>query len=240
MSESVGFILMKRRRRSARRRTCGRHCRSTAAVSPRVTRWLRWLRKSGRIFSMKNIVLLTALAACALSANASEYFVATNGCDEADGSATSPWRTIQRAADVAVAGDVVTIRGGTYREWVKPANAGREGAPITYQAAKGEKVVVTGADPVRLVQCAGRLPLAFVDDPKRQGAHHAFSAALLGPKRARRKARRERGGHIRRFAEDFGVWKKERGAAARVPRPRPLHEGIPDAHVSDVLRKIGC
>ena len=85
---------------------------------------------------MKNIVLLTALAACALSANASEYFVATNGCDGADGSAARPWRTIQRAADVAKAGDTVTIRGGTYREWVKPAHAGRADAPIVYRAAK--------------------------------------------------------------------------------------------------------
>ena len=42
----------------------------------------------------------------------------------------------------------MTIRGGTYREWVKPANAGRAGAPIVYQAAKGERVVITGADPV--------------------------------------------------------------------------------------------
>jgi len=82
------------------------------------------------------------------AAQAAEYFVAPGGCDAADGSSVKPWRTIQRAADVAVAGDVVTIRGGVYREWVKPANAGREDAPITYRAAKGEKVVVTGADPV--------------------------------------------------------------------------------------------
>ncbi|MBQ4199323.1 MAG: carbohydrate-binding protein [Kiritimatiellae bacterium] len=85
----------------------------------------------------------------ALEAHAAEYFVSPSGCDGADGSSTKPWRTIQHAADVAVAGDVVTIRGGTYREWVKPANAGRKGAPITYRAADGEKVVVTGADPVK-------------------------------------------------------------------------------------------
>ena len=75
--------------------------------------------------------------------------MATNGDDAADGSAAKPWRTIGRAALVAAAGDVVTIRGGVYREWVKPVNAGREDAPIVYRAAKGEKVVVTGADPVR-------------------------------------------------------------------------------------------
>ena len=95
------------------------------------------------------IVFALAAAAVCMNGVAAEYFVATNGCDGADGSAARPWRTIQRAADVAKAGDIVTIRGGVYREWVKPANAGRADAPITYRAAKGEKVVVTGADPAR-------------------------------------------------------------------------------------------
>lgn len=97
---------------------------------------------------MKTFSILAAALCCA-GANAAEYFVATDGCDAADGSAAKPWRTIQRAADAAQAGDTVTIRGGTYREWVKPANAGRKDAPITFQAANGEKVIVTGADPVK-------------------------------------------------------------------------------------------
>lgn len=59
------------------------------------------------------------------------------------------YRTIQAAADVARAGDEVVIHAGTYREWVKPINAGTEKSPITYRAASGEKVVVTGADQVR-------------------------------------------------------------------------------------------
>lgn len=98
-----------------------------------------------------------AMPVCALAAAfllavsplcAAEYCVSSHGNDSADGSAASPWRTIQRAADVAQPGDTVTIRGGTYREWVKPANAGRKDAPIVYRAADGEKVIVTGADPV--------------------------------------------------------------------------------------------
>ena len=97
----------------------------------------RWLR-----------CIAVCVASCVMQAGAAEYFVAPDGCDQADGSSAKPWRTIQRAADVAKAGDVVTIRGGTYREWVKPANAGRADAPIVYRAAKGERVVVTGADPV--------------------------------------------------------------------------------------------
>ena len=102
--------------------------------------------KTNKIISAASVA---AFVLAPFFATAQEFFVATNGNDAADGSAAKPWRTIQRAADVAAAGDVVTIRGGTYREWVKPVNAGREDAPITYQAAKGEKVVVTGADPVR-------------------------------------------------------------------------------------------
>ena len=92
--------------------------------------------------------ICAAVGLAAAAAGAAEYFVAKNGSDAGDGSAAAPWRTIQRAADVAKAGDTVTIREGVYREWVKPANAGRENAPIVYRAAKGEKVVVTGADPV--------------------------------------------------------------------------------------------
>ncbi len=101
---------------------------------------------------ISKIISVASVAACVLApfcATAQEYFVATNGDDAAEGSAAKPWRTIGRAALVAAAGDVVTIRGGVYREWVKPVNAGRADAPIVYQAAKGEKVVVTGADPVR-------------------------------------------------------------------------------------------
>ena len=88
----------------------------------------------------RKIPIVAAALALAGTTGAAEHFVAADGCDQADGSAARPWRTIGRAALVAAPGDVVTIRGGTYREWVKPANAGRAGAPITYQAAKGEKV----------------------------------------------------------------------------------------------------
>ena len=99
---------------------------------------------------MTKICLLGACAVgAAACACATEYFVATDGCDGADGSAAKPWRTIGRAALVAAAGDTVTIRAGVYREWVKPANAGRPDAPIVYRAAKGERVVVTGTDPVK-------------------------------------------------------------------------------------------
>ena len=97
---------------------------------------------------MKWMMAMGVAVVCAMRAAAADYVVAQNGNDGNDGSAAKPFRTIQRAADLAVAGDTVTIREGIYREWVKPANAGRVDAPIVYQAAKGERVVITGADPV--------------------------------------------------------------------------------------------
>jgi len=93
--------------------------------------------------------VVAAAMVSVLPALAEEYHVSPDGNDSADGSSARPWRTIQRAADAAVAGDVVVVHGGVYREWVKPANAGREDAPITYRAADGERPVVTGADEIR-------------------------------------------------------------------------------------------
>ena len=63
--------------------------------------------------------------------------------------ASRPYRTIQSAADVARPGDVVLIDPGVYREWVKPANAGTEDAPITYRAREKGKTVITGANVVK-------------------------------------------------------------------------------------------
>ncbi|HLL88363.1 MAG TPA: discoidin domain-containing protein [Tepidisphaeraceae bacterium] len=78
------------------------------------------------------------------------YFVSTTGNDANSGVNLSvPFKTIQRAANVARPGDTVLIRGGTYRETVTPANSGTGGAPITFQNYNGEKVTISGTDVVR-------------------------------------------------------------------------------------------
>ena len=46
--------------------------------------------------------------------------VATDGADTADGSAGRPFRTINRAAELARPGDTVLVHAGEYREWVRP------------------------------------------------------------------------------------------------------------------------
>ena len=97
------------------------------------------------------------LAALAIALNfpvlqAADYYVATSGNDSASGSISDPFRTIQRAANTAVAGDNVIIRAGVYHETVRPANSGTSVARITYKAYEAggvyEDVVISGADAI--------------------------------------------------------------------------------------------
>ena len=55
-----------------------------------------------------------------------------------------PLKTIQEAAERARAGDTVLVRGGTYRETIKPANSGTASARITFAPYNGETVTVSG------------------------------------------------------------------------------------------------
>ena len=50
------------------------------------------------------------------------YHVSVMGNDQNAGTATAPFRTINHATQVAVAGDTVQVHEGTYREWVNPKN----------------------------------------------------------------------------------------------------------------------
>ena len=90
---------------------------------------------------------LIALAAL-LPAATAEFHVADIGDDTAPGSATAPFRTIQRGVDAALPGDTVTVRSGIYREAVVFPRSGTALARITVRAADGAAVTVSGADPV--------------------------------------------------------------------------------------------
>src|SRR2546425_12223406 len=88
-----------------------------------------------RLFPCVAIVLLWS--PCAL---ARDYYVSTTGSDADAGTIDQPFLTIQKAASVMVAGDRTYIREGVYRETVRPANSGDQGAPITFQSYSGESV----------------------------------------------------------------------------------------------------
>jgi len=76
------------------------------------------------------------------------WIVAPWGQDANPGTLSAPLHTIQQAATLAQPGDMVLIRGGTYRETVTPANSGTAAAPITFEAYNNEPVILSGADPV--------------------------------------------------------------------------------------------
>lgn len=68
------------------------------------------------------------------------FHVATLGQNTAEGSAESPWKTIQYALDQATFGDTVFVRGGVYPERIVFHSSG-----ISLRAASGEPVVLDGA-----------------------------------------------------------------------------------------------
>ena len=94
------------------------------------------------------LVLLAILSLAPLATvQATEYFVAPNGSDSNSGTTIdAPFRTIQRSADVAIAGDVCLIRAGIYRETVTLTKSGEKGKPITFSSYRGERVILDGAD----------------------------------------------------------------------------------------------
>ncbi len=97
---------------------------------------------------MKKTILILLLLPCSL-AWGKEYHVAPDGSDAAEGTLSSPLRTIGCAARKAMPGDTVTVHEGTYREWVDPACGGTgESDRILYRAAEGEKVELKGSEPV--------------------------------------------------------------------------------------------
>ncbi len=97
----------------------------------------------------KRLSILFALCVTLTSLSATEYHIAKSGSDDNTGSASSPFLTIQKAATIAMPGDVITVHEGVYREEVAPFRGGTSHKKrITYQAAKGENVTITGAEVV--------------------------------------------------------------------------------------------
>jgi hypothetical protein len=77
---------------------------------------------------------------------ATNYYVSTSGNDSNPGTIDKPWRTIQKGANTAVAGDVVNIKPGTYNERIKPANSGSVDKPIVFQKYGSDEVVLSSSD----------------------------------------------------------------------------------------------
>ena len=75
------------------------------------------------------------------------YYVSIeNGADSNSGTTESqPFKTIQRAADIAIAGDTILVAPGIYRERVSPVCGGTSTAPITYRSTEVHGAVIRGS-----------------------------------------------------------------------------------------------
>jgi hypothetical protein len=103
--------------------------------------------------TLVTVLLLAPLAAL----HAAEIHVGTNGSDDGPGTREQPFATLTRARDAVrelkrqrmADGPIdVVIHGGTYflpeTVLLSPADSGTEKAPVTYRAADGERVVLSG------------------------------------------------------------------------------------------------
>ena len=102
------------------------------------------------------IAVVASWTAVSNAAAGKMYYVAPNGSDTAAGTQAAPWASIAHAQSVAVAGDTVYFRAGTYRysranstcasqtarvDAITLSKSGSSGNPIRYWAYPGEKPV---------------------------------------------------------------------------------------------------
>jgi hypothetical protein len=80
------------------------------------------------------LVITALVCLLSLSSPAATFYVTKSGNDSNAGSQASPWLTIQKSANTAVAGDTVNISSGDFDEYVQTVNSGSSGSPITFQA----------------------------------------------------------------------------------------------------------
>ena len=98
---------------------------------------------------MRSLSLILALCV-SLFCCAKEYFVSNSGNDKWAGTKEKPFKTIKKAVSLVKAGDIVTVRGGVYREQVE-VNRNQSGTPdkpIILRGAPGETALLTAAYPV--------------------------------------------------------------------------------------------
>jgi len=73
------------------------------------------------------------------------FYVAVGGDDSGAGTWSDPWRTIQRAADVAAAGETVLVAAGVYGEPWTARHSGTATAPIRFAGAGAGATIVDGS-----------------------------------------------------------------------------------------------
>jgi len=93
---------------------------------------------------MQYIVLLFTTSCVLISyAIGKDYYVSPGGSDNDAGTEANPWKTIGKANSTLIAGDIVYIKAGTYKQQIRPANSGSAGNYITYKNDNNDLVTIT-------------------------------------------------------------------------------------------------
>jgi parallel beta-helix repeat protein len=82
--------------------------------------------------------------AAADTSRAATYYVSPTGSDTNAGSQAAPWQTLQKAGDVAAAGDDVVVLPATYQGF-RPRHSGTAQAPVRFLAEPGVVVNAPGS-----------------------------------------------------------------------------------------------
>jgi hypothetical protein len=107
---------------------------------------MRWLILGIFMLTSLSLTACNTVSQGILESAATTYYVATTGNNANPGTESQPWRTIQKAANTAAAGDTVLVRGGVYNERVTFKKSGREGSYITFQNYPGETAILDGTN----------------------------------------------------------------------------------------------
>src|SRR3989344_191660 len=92
-----------------------------------------------------------------IQAESPSWYVSPDGNDNNPGTFASPFRTLNKAADAAVAGDVIYARGGKYEalDLERHGRSGTANSPITYKAYPGEKPIIDGSTMETFINSVG-------------------------------------------------------------------------------------
>ncbi len=91
------------------------------------------------------IIPLLILLVFAGKNSSGQYYVSQEGSDSNNGTLKHPFKTIQKAASIMIAGDTCYIMKGKYYETVKPVNDGDKENPLVFTKFNNDTVfIITG------------------------------------------------------------------------------------------------
>lgn len=94
------------------------------------------------------LVMITFILISPVMSTCDVYYVDKNhpsASDSNNGSESSPWKTIQHAVDIAVAGDTALVKEGIYNEAIEMVRSGTSSDPIIFRVYGTDVVVIDGS-----------------------------------------------------------------------------------------------